>query len=179
MCLSTESDCRLSSSIESLLADAGRLLVMQPLIRPAVLLTLLLTLLPDNLKQADGRDPRRTAGRATRHTTETPARRAGYPKRIAPWATTWPNRKTRGYYVGGGAALFGFPASPLYGEGRRSSEGTFGVDYMPWYSNYSQHWYHGQNQQGGEGQYEADHRVHPLEDFWGFGPRRPPLRGKH
>lgn len=161
------------------MADAVRILVMQPLFRTAVLLTLLLTLLPHNHTHAAGRDPRRTAGRATLHNRETPAQRAGHPKRIAPWATTWPNRKTRGYYVGGGAALFGFPASRLYGEGRRTNEGTFGVDYMPWYSNYSQHWYHGQNQQGGEGQYEADHRVHPLEDFWGFGPHRRTSLGKH
>ena len=60
-----------------------------------------------------------------------------------------------------------------------SSEGTFGVDYMPWYSQYSQHWYHGQNQQGGEGQYEADHRVNPLDDFWGFGPRRRAFPRQH
>jgi len=145
---------------------------MQPLLRPAILTTILLTLLlPANARSGD-REPRRSSGKASLQPSQTPAARAGYPKRVAPWAATWPNRRTRGYYVGGGAALFGFPATPLYGEGRRSSEGTFGVDYTPWYSHYNQHWYHGQNQQGGEGQYEADHRINPLDDFLGFGPRR-------
>lgn len=172
------SDCHSSNSIESPSADIGKEPVMQQLFRPAILTAFLLTLLPTTAT-ADDRKPRRNSGRAALQHSESPPQRAGYPGRVAPWATTWPNRKTRGYYVGGGAALFGFPATPLYGEGRRSSEGTFGVDYMPWYSQYSQHWYHGQNQQGGEGQYEADHRVNPLDDFWGFGPRRRAFPRQH
>jgi hypothetical protein len=145
---------------------------MQPTFRSSLLCSLLVTLLLPVTASAGTENTRRKSGRATLPATENPAARAGYPRRVAPWATTWPGSRTRGHYVGGGAPLFGFPATTFRGEGRHSSEGTFGVDYMPWYSHYNLHWYHGNNQQGGEGQYEADHRVNPLDDFLGFGPRR-------
>lgn len=89
-------------------------------------------------------------------------RRAGYPQSVAAWARPFPDSKYRGYYVGGGAALFGSPPDRMHGEGRRSSEGTFGVDYAPWYSKVGLHWFHGRNQQGGEGQYEPDEKNNPF-----------------
>ena len=89
-------------------------------------------------------------------------RRAGYPHSVAPWARTFPDSRYRGYYVGGGAALFGSPPDRIHGENRRSHEGTFGVDYAPWYSKVGLHWFHGGNHQGGEGQYEPDGKNNPF-----------------
>jgi hypothetical protein len=89
-------------------------------------------------------------------------RRAGYPHRIADWARPFPDSNYRGYHVGGGAAFFGRPPDRLHGENRRDHEGTFGVDYMPWYSRVRLHWFHGRNYQGGEGQYEPDEKNNPF-----------------
>jgi hypothetical protein len=89
-------------------------------------------------------------------------RRAGYPNRVAPWARPFPDSQYRGSYVGGGAVLFGSPPDRLHGENRRDHEGTFGVDYMPWYSRVRLHWFHGRNHQGGEGQYEPDEKNKPF-----------------
>jgi hypothetical protein len=97
--------------------------------------------------------------------------RAGFPRRVAPWAKPFPDGHYRGYYVGGGAACFGSPPDAFHGENRRSSDGTFGVDYMPWYSRVRLHWFHGRKQQGGEGQYESDKHNNPFTDQLGFGPR--------
>ncbi|MFM7056605.1 MAG: hypothetical protein ACKO2P_06745 [Planctomycetota bacterium] len=89
-------------------------------------------------------------------------RRAGYPHSIAHWAKPFPGGHYRGYYVGGGAALFDSPPDHIHGENRRRDEGTFGVDYAPWYSTVRLHWFHGRNHQGGEGQYESDEKNNPF-----------------
>ena len=95
--------------------------------------------------------------------------RAGFPKRISRWAQPFPTAKYRGYYVGGGAASFGSPPDAFHGEHRRHNEGTFGVDYAPWYATVRLHWFHGRKQQGGEGQYEPDEYNNPFADGLGFG----------
>jgi len=92
-------------------------------------------------------------------------RRAGNFQSVAPWARPFPDSQYRGYYVGGGAVLFGSPPDRLHGENRRDHEGTFGVDYVPWYSNVRPHWFHGRNHQGGEGQYEPDEKNKPFALF--------------
>jgi hypothetical protein len=97
--------------------------------------------------------------------------RAGFPRRISRLAQPFPTAEYRGYYVGGGAAWFGSPPDAFHGENRRNDEGTFGVDYAPWYSNVRLHWFHGRKQQGGEGQYEPDERNNPFTDGLGFGKR--------
>lgn len=97
--------------------------------------------------------------------------RAGFPGRISRLAQPFPTARYRGYYVGGGAASFRSPPDAFHGENRRSSEGTFGVDYAPWYSDVRLHWFHGRKQQGGEGQYEPDLNNNPFTDRLGFGKR--------
>ncbi|GEM_PF-1874327 len=110
---------------------------------------------------------------------ENPMRRAGNPMCVAPWARPFPDSKYTGYYTGGGAALYGSPATAFRGEYRCINEGTFGVDYAPWYSRVRTQWFHGRKQQGGEGQYEPDGRNHPMDDHLGFGPFRPAPRLFH
>jgi hypothetical protein len=106
-------------------------------------------------------DPPRS-GRKTAAIYTNDERRAGYPHSAAPWARPFPDSQYRGSYVGGGAVLFGSPPDRLHGENRREHEGTFGVDYMPWYSRVRLHWFHGRNHQGGEGQYEPDEKNKPF-----------------
>ena len=96
--------------------------------------------------------------------------RAGNPRCISPLAKCFPDIKYKGYYVGGGAAWHHTRSTAFRGEGRMSDEGTFGVDYAPWYSRVQQRWLHGRKQQGGEGQYESDAYNNPLDDHLGFGP---------
>lgn len=109
-----------------------------------------------------------TAGDPPRHSRKAVVvrrddeRRAGSPHSIAHWARVFPDSHYRGYYVGGGAALFDSPPDRVHGENRRNHEGTFGVDYAPWYSTIRLHWFHGRNHQGGEGQYESDERNNPF-----------------
>ncbi len=107
---------------------------------------------------------------------ENPMQRAGNPMCVAPWARVFPDSKYKGYHVGGGAALYGSPASAFRGDCRYVNEGTYGVDYAPWYSRVSTQWFHGRKQQGGEGQYEPDGRNNPLDDHLGFGPFKPAPR---
>ncbi len=105
--------------------------------------------------------------------------RAGNPLCVAPWARAFPNSKYKSYHVGGGAALYGSPVTAFRGDCRYSNEGTFGVDYAPWYSRVRTQWFHGRKQQGGEGQYEPDGRNNPLDDHLGFGPFKPAPRLFH
>ena len=81
--------------------------------------------------------------------------RAGNPHCVAPWACQTYGPRYCGYYVGGGA--------PVHGEGRCPDEGTWGLDYAPWYSRVRLNWWHGRYQ-GGEGQYEPDAPNHPLRN---------------
>lgn len=101
---------------------------------------------------------------------ENPMVRAGNPLCISPLALCFPGPKYKGYSVGGGAAWRGTPATAFRGECRHVNEGTFGVDYAPWYSRVQTLWFHGRKQQGGEGQYEPDGSNNPLDDHLGFGP---------
>ncbi|MBT4864210.1 MAG: hypothetical protein HON53_03690 [Planctomycetaceae bacterium] len=89
-------------------------------------------------------------------------RRAGYPECLAPWARFTYGRPYCGYFVGGGAALYGRNPTHLRGERRVANEGTWGVDYNPWYSRVRLQWFHGLRRQDGEGQYKADRRNNPL-----------------
>ena len=78
--------------------------------------------------------------------------------RYAPWARC-PNPWYSGYYVGGGAWRMS------KGEGRYANyEGTWGWDYVPWWSKVNLHWWHSRYQ-AGEGQYEPDRKNTPLRDF--------------
>ena len=95
--------------------------------------------------------------------------RAGNPRCISPLAKCFPDMKYKGFYVGGGAAWYHTKSTAFRGESRMPHEGTFGVDYAPWYSRVQQRWFHGRKQQGGEGQYESDAYNNPLDDHLGFG----------
>ena len=101
---------------------------------------------------------------------ENPMERAGNPLCISPLARCFPGPNYKGYSVGGGAAWHGTQATAFRGEARCANEGTFGVDYAPWYSRVQTRWFHGRKQQGGEGQYEPDGYNNPLDDHLGFGP---------
>lgn len=90
-------------------------------------------------------------------------RRAGDPFCISKYARDTYGPAYRGYYVGGGAALHGIPATRLRGEPRYLQEGTFGVDYDPPWSRVMLWWFHGRRHQGGEGQYEPDEKNNPFE----------------
>lgn len=80
-------------------------------------------------------------------------RRAGNPHCVAPWARCTYGSDYCGYYVGGGA--------PFHGESRCPDEGTFGMDYKPWFSRVRLDWWHGRYQ-GGQGQYEPNALVRPF-----------------
>ena len=96
---------------------------------------------------------------------EDPIARTGRPNEIAPWARPAFGKRDKVYYVGGGAIFSGNWI--LAGEPRFPHEGTFGLDYAPWYSRVQLRWYHGRRYQDGEGQYEPDHRNNPFSHFWG------------
>lgn len=93
---------------------------------------------------------------------ETRLRRAGCPNIIARWARFTYGPKYCGYFVGGGAALYGQPPTKLRGEPRYPFEGTWGMDYQPWYSRVRLQWFHGKRIQDGDGQYEPDELNNPL-----------------
>lgn len=101
---------------------------------------------------------------------EDPMERAGHPLCMSPLARSFPDSKYKAYYVGGGAAWYAPRATVFRGECRRLSEGTFGVDYNPWYSRVKTRWFHGRKYQDGEGSYEPDAYNNPLDDHLGFGP---------
>ena len=77
---------------------------------------------------------------------------------LAPWAVPSNEPKDWGYYVGGGV--------PVLGQGRYVGEGTWGWDYVPWYSDVRLLWTHGRRYQDGGGQYESDRRNNPLRGFY-------------
>lgn len=89
-------------------------------------------------------------------------KRAGKPYRVAPWAHCTYDQNYSAYYVGGGAALSHDEPTHFRGERRYPDEGTFGVDYDPWYSRVRLQWFHGRRSQGGEGQYEPDRHNFPF-----------------
>lgn len=89
--------------------------------------------------------------------------RAGNPQTVAPWAKCSYSPKYTGYYVGGGVT----PGHFSRGEGRYPDEGTWGVDYDPWYSHVRLLWSHGRLYQGGTGQYEPDEHNIPLDQRYG------------
>jgi hypothetical protein len=84
--------------------------------------------------------------------------RAGCPQRIAPWARLTYGHKYTAYNVGG-AKTPGilFAGQPLYRD-----EGTFGVDYDPWYTRVALRRAGGLLYQGGTGQYEPDRKNWPI-----------------
>ena len=98
----------------------------------------------------------------TGHSHAERLRRAGCPNCIAPWAHFTYDSKYCGYFVGGGAPFYRERAGKLHGERRYWYEGTWGVDYNPWYSRVRLQWYHGSRRQDGEGQYEPDGHNNPL-----------------
>ncbi|MEO1999892.1 MAG: hypothetical protein ABGZ17_32010 [Planctomycetaceae bacterium] len=73
---------------------------------------------------------------------ENDEQRAGQPRCIAPWARCFPNAKYTGFYSGGGATFYGSPPTRFRGEPRYADEGTFGLDYDPWYSRVRLQWFH-------------------------------------
>jgi hypothetical protein len=92
--------------------------------------------------------------------------RAGYPQRVAPWARLTYGPDYAGYLVGGGKVPTRIPrkiqAQPPY-----SDEGTWGMDYAPWWTKVDLLWTHGQLYQGGTGQYEPDHKNFPFDQRFG------------
>ena len=95
-------------------------------------------------------------------TTASRLRRAGCPNIVARWARFSYGPNYCGYFVGGGAAHYGQPPTKLRGEPRYPHEGTWGMDYKPWYSRVRLQWFHGKRKQDGDGQYEPDHLNNPL-----------------
>lgn len=94
---------------------------------------------------------------------------AGHPQCISPLAD-WSNTVNYwGYYVGGGNP-YTCGGSHLAGEHRYvRCEGTWGWDYVPFYSSVRLRWWHGRKYQDGEGQYTANGCVEPFSP--GFGPK--------
>ena len=93
--------------------------------------------------------------------------RAGNPLCISPLAD-WSNTvQDWGYYVGGGNPLRR-GGRCLAGERRFTScEGTWGWDYVPWWSHVRLRWWHGRRYQDGEGQYRANGLVEPFSPTHG------------
>jgi hypothetical protein len=84
--------------------------------------------------------------------------RAGCPRNIAPWARVSYGPKYTAYNVGGAKT----PGILFAGPPLARDEGTFGVDYNPWYSRVVLRRSHGFLYQGGLGQYEPDHKNWPI-----------------
>ena len=94
---------------------------------------------------------------------------AGHPHCISPLADWSNTSKYWGYYVGGGNP-FRFGGKRLAAEHRYTRcEGTWGWDYVPWYSSVRLGWWHGRKYQDGEGQYKATAPVEPFSP--GHGPK--------
>lgn len=83
--------------------------------------------------------------------------RAGCPNTVAPWARHTYDGTYKGYHVGGSQACGG--------ERRCFTEGTWGVDYAPWYSRVALRWRHGHDATGYYGQYEPDGKVCPVPEL--------------
>ena len=96
--------------------------------------------------------------------------RAGCPLLLSKHAAHTYGDRYQGYYVGGGVPT---GRSRSHGERRHCDEGTWGVDYAPWYSRVAMKWSHGHLFQGGTGQYEPDHKNRPFGQTYGehFGNR--------
>ncbi|MBS0263368.1 MAG: hypothetical protein JSS02_15610 [Planctomycetes bacterium] len=73
----------------------------------------------------------------------------------APYARCGYGKCYAGYYVGGGS-VWGGSRGCFAGESRYANEGTFGMDYAPFYSRVALRWSHGKRYQGGEGQFEQN-----------------------
>jgi len=91
--------------------------------------------------------------------------RTGYFDCVAPYARCGYGKCYAGYYVGGGSAFAGNRFCKG-GEGRYCHEGTFGMDYAPWYSKVALLWSHGKRYQGGEGQYEQNRVNNGFPNFF-------------
>lgn len=98
--------------------------------------------------------------------------RAGHPLSISKRAATTYNQKYEGYYVGGGVPPARFK-NRSRGEPRYRDEGTWGMDYSPFFTRVAANWSHGRLFQGGIGQYEPDHKNRPFGQTFGkhFGNR--------
>lgn len=93
--------------------------------------------------------------------------RAGNPQCVSPIAD-WSNTVHYwGYYVGGGNP-FTRGGKHLAGDHRHiRCDGTWGWDYVPFYSHVRLRWWHGRRYQDGEGQYEANRFVEPFSPTHG------------
>lgn len=76
------------------------------------------------------------------HCVHCSQRRSGSPQMVAPWANSALDPTYGGYYVGGSSPFYSEPAGVFSGERRFTDEGTFGVDYAPWWSRVRLHWKH-------------------------------------
>jgi len=76
---------------------------------------------------------------------------------VARWATDTYSGPYRGHYIGGGSVRHAGQRR-CAGEARCYDEGTFGVDYDPWWSRVGLYWTHGRRYQSGHGQYDTDRR---------------------
>jgi len=92
--------------------------------------------------------------------------RAGYPLMVAPWARLTYGPKYSGYLVGGGKIPTKYPKR-IHAEAPYTDEGTWAIDYTPWWSRVQLLWSHGQLYQGGVGQYEPDHKNNPFDQRFG------------
>ena len=92
---------------------------------------------------------------------------AGHPQCISPLAD-WSNTVNYwGYYVGGGNP-YTFGGKYLAGEHRYvRCEGTWGWDYVPFYSAVRLRWWHGRKYQDGEGQYQSNGFIEPFSPSHG------------
>ncbi len=86
---------------------------------------------------------------------------SGFPYSLSKRASFTYNDRYQGYYVGGGVPT-GWRKGKSRGEPRYDNEGTWGVDYAPFYSRVVSNWSHGRLFQGGTGQYEPDHKNRPF-----------------
>lgn len=85
---------------------------------------------------------------------------AGNPQCVKQNARLTYDSRYTAYYVGGATPFKRHGC--LGGDKRCSDEGTFGVDYAPWYSRVNLRWSHGILFQDGTGQYEPDRKSIPL-----------------
>lgn len=76
---------------------------------------------------------------------------------VASWAIDTYSGPYRGHYIGGGSIRHAGQRR-CAGEPRCYDEGTFGVDYDPWWSRVGLYWTHGRRYQSGHGQYETERR---------------------
>ncbi len=126
---------------------------VEPLVEPAAL-----DPIPEKPHDADRCPPHFYVPAPDRHA------RAGCPQQVSKWARHTYGKKYTGYYVGGGVS----PSRLYSGERRYPDEGTWGMDYDPWYSRVRLLWSHGFLYQGGTGQYEPDRKNNPFHQIFGL-----------